>query len=137
MQENEILTLLISSGVLVAVVGLCVSLVKLGKVWVDAKTAEITARIKNNAVADALRRAEESITYAVVQTAQVEADAFKAAAEDGKLTESEMRELRDIAMERAKSFITDDLMSILTENIKDVDAWIVAQIETNVRSLKQ
>jgi cyanate lyase len=131
MQETEFWA--ISLPVLVALVGLVLGLIKLGKVWVDSKAAEIQAGIKSEEVGNAFYRAEQLVTTAVLQTAQVEADAFKSAAADGKLTEEEMKELRDLAISRAKSFITDDLMDLLMENIKDVDAWLEAQVEATVR----
>jgi hypothetical protein len=132
MQENELLSFLVSSGILVALVGLGITGIKFLKVWLDAKIAVMLENLHNEKVADAIRKAENAVTLAVVQTAQLEADAFKAAAADGKLTNEEKIQLRDLAKERAISLINNDIAGLIVEDINDFDGWLNTQIENAV-----
>jgi hypothetical protein len=132
--NEQFLSLLVSSGLLAVVLAVAISALKLGKAWLDAKTEELRERIKSEKVRNALAQGETAVWNAVLQTAQQEADAFRRAAADGKLTDEEKAELRDIAKNRALSFLTEDVIDLITENVRDFDEWLNALIEKVVRA---
>jgi cyanate lyase len=132
--KEQTLSLLVSSGLLAVLLAVAMSALKLGKAWLDAKTEELRERISSQKVRDALAQGETAVWNAVLQTAQLEADAFRKAAEDGKLTDEEKAKLRNIAKERALSFLTEDAINLIRENVRDFDEWLNALIEKVVRA---
>lgn len=129
---DNIWTFLVSSGILAAVLGLGLVGINYLKAWINAKTADLAERLHDDKVKDAVVKAENLISLAVVETAQVEADAFKKAAEDGKITDEEKAQLKQIALDRANKLIKDDLAVLVTESVGDYSAWLESQIENAV-----
>jgi hypothetical protein len=132
MQEFDLMAFLMTSGILVAVGGLVVTAIKYGVAWFNVKRDELLEKMHDKKVADALRKASDLVTMAVIQTAQVEAKKFKEAIADGKLSDEEKAELFQIAKDRALTLITNDMASLIVEDIGDLDAWLDAQIENSV-----
>ena len=130
--ENQLWQAIVDSGMLITLVGavgtLLWGLIKFGSAWVESKFESI----KNEKVKNALLEIERAVEAAVAQTAQFEVEAAKKAAADGKLTPEEIAEMKQIAIDRATSFVTVDAIEIAKKNVVDFDAWVSALVEKYV-----
>lgn len=132
---NELWSGIVNSGLLLAVLAVAVAGIKCGVAWLNAKTQDITNGMKSQKVGNAIWRAEQAVSTAVLETAQMEADRYKAMG-GGKLSDEQAAELKQLAIDRAKSFLTEDIINLLKENLGDVEAWFEGMTEQYVRQAK-
>ncbi len=110
--------------------GLLIALITLAQAWAKKMLEQMKV---NNAV----KKANDTIWKVVSQLAQETADNLKAAAEDGKLTYQEQKELRDTARDRAIQLMGTETMNLLMSYTTDIYAWIDATIDTMARAAKR
>jgi hypothetical protein len=135
MNSTNIVGIIIQSGILAAALGFVVSVFRYGKALADAKTQEVTAKIKDQNLKQAATTAEDCITTAVLEIAQTTVDDLKEAAADGKLTDEEKEQVKAAAFSRAKELISTDVFSALDSITGNVDEWIKSKIEAAVKKL--
>lgn len=70
---------------------------------------------------------------AVKTVAQVEGDAIKVAAEDGKFTDEEKEHLKETAVTTLKAIAPDYLMKFMAKINSDLEAYLGVLIESAVR----
>ena len=136
MNEQTIITFLISSGLLVALLAFALSGLKYLKVYLDAKTADLLANNRSVVIKAAVTKAEDSIWAVVFQLAQETVDNIKEKALDGKLTADEITILRDTAYTRAITLMGDKAYSLLYSYTDDVKTWIYTKIDAISRETK-
>lgn len=136
MTAEKIFNILIESGIFGLLVGLVVSVIKYVKALIDAKTAEITANIKDTKIKSAISSAEDCVTTVVLEMAQTVVDDLKAKSADGKLTEDEIKAIKAAAFEKVKKLISGDIYATLSTVFSDVEAWLKCKIEAEVKKLK-
>lgn len=135
MNEAQIVNTVISSGVLAAVLGLVLSAAKYAKALVDAKTTEVTAKIKNANVKHAVSTAEDCATTVAYKMAQTVVDDIKAKSEDGKLTAEEAAQIKANALAEVKKILSEDTINAVHAEFDDADAWLTSKIEAAVKQL--
>lgn len=135
MDEAQFVNVVISSGMLAAVLGLVLSAAKYAKALVDAKTAEVTAKIKSDDVKHAVSNAEDCVTTTVYKLAQTTVDDLKSAAADGKLTAEEAAVVKSHALAEVKTLLSADVSKTLDTAFADADSWIKSKIEAAVKQL--
>lgn len=134
---NQTWDFLVSTGLLVAIAGLLISALKLGKTYFDLKTEELKKNMKSKELQDAATKAEDAIWTVVMQLANETVDNLKAKAADGKLTQLEIDELRTTAYTRAKQLMGDATYKLLQEYVGDAQAWMLSKIDAISRETKQ
>lgn len=135
MNEAQIVNTVISSGLLAAVLGLVLSAAKYAKTWVDAKTTEVTAKIKNATVKHAVSTAEDCATTVAYKMSQTVVDDLKAASADGKLTAEEAAQVKANALAEVKTILSEDVINTVHTEFGDADAWLTSKIEAAVKQL--
>lgn len=135
MNESQMIGAVLQSGLLAAVLGLILSGVKYIKGMVDAKTAEVTAKIKDTNIKHAVSTTEDCVTTTVYKLAQTTTDDLKAAAADGKLTAEEAAQVKENALAEIKHMVGSDALATLDTVFSDVDSWLKSKIEAAVKQL--
>jgi len=99
----------------------------------------VWVKVGNEYVRGVLERAWQEVKAAVAEVAQVYADALKAANKDGKLTDREKAEAKNLAIEVAKSNLGKKGLAALARILGAGDAvekWLGNKVEAAVKSLK-
>lgn len=135
MNETQIVSTVLQSGLLAAALGLVVSGARYAKSWVDAKTAVVTAKIKDTNIKHAVNTAEDCVTTTVYKMAQTTTDDMKAAAADGKLTAEEAAQIKANALAEVKSLIGTNVSNTLDTVFADTNEWLKSKIEAAVKQL--
>lgn len=135
MNESEVINAVISSGLLAAVLGLVLSAAKYAKTVVDAKAAEVAAKIKNADVKHAVDTAADCATTVAYKMAQTVVDDLKAASADGKLTAEEAAQVRTNALREVKMILSNDVIDTIHTEFGDANAWLQSKIEAAVKQL--
>lgn len=136
MNVMQIVNTIIAAGGVSALAGLVVSGARYLKATADAKTAQITAGIKNNQIKTALEQGEDAATTAMLEIAQTTVDDLKAKAADGKLTPEQAQQVKSAAVNRALSMLSDAAIQTISTESGNAQAWIEAKIEAAVRKAK-
>lgn len=136
MKVSDIITILIQTGIFGVLIGLVVSGINFAKAYVDAKTAETTARIKNLNVKSAISSAEDCISTVVLEMAQTVVDDLKAKSADGKLTDEEIKQIKADTLSQVKTLISTDVYHTLDTVFGDAESWVKCKIEAAVKKYK-
>lgn len=136
MNTDNIVGFLVSSGLLVALLALAMSGLKYLKVYLDKKIEELAANKKAALIAQTVAKANDAIWDVVFQLAQESADNLKAAASDGKLTPSEITQLRNTAYNRSVELMGTQTHNLLELYADDVEKWIYTKIDAIARETK-
>lgn len=136
MNSNEILDIIIKSGLLSVLLGLVISLIKFAKVYLDNKTKETSVKIKEETVKKSIELVESCITTVVLELSQTIVDDLKDKSADGKLTDEEKVNIRNLAVEKVKQLMTDDVYTTLDEVFGSAEKWIIEKIEAEVKKIK-
>ena len=93
----------------------------LGAIWTLFKTSEWRERRRNRR----LNRAVQALEAAVEQTYRTYVRAIKTARQDGKLTDAERRQARELARQRAIEFARIEGIDVVRElGANYLDLWI-------------
>ncbi|HEX2938460.1 MAG TPA: hypothetical protein VHO66_06015 [Ruminiclostridium sp.] len=136
MDNSDIFTMLMSSGLFVVLLGLVISIIKFGKTWIDSKTAETAARIKDLNIRNAVEAAEDCVSTVVLDMAQTVVDDLKEKSADGKLTNDEIASIQKDALTRVEKLITTDVFNTIDTVFGDAQTWLKFKIEAEVKKLK-
>jgi len=108
--------------------------------WAVAEAARwIRSRVRNEYAQGALLRLNDAVATAARELAQTTVADLKAAAQDGKLTEEEVEELRAKAAANTRAYLGKKGVAELERVVgaKEIEAFIQAKIEAAVHDLKQ
>jgi Flp pilus assembly secretin CpaC len=136
MDNSDIFTMLMSSGLFVVLLGLVISIIKFGKTWIDSKTAETAARIKDLNIRNAVEAAEDCVSTVVLDMAQTVVDDLKEKSADGKLTNDEIASIQKDALTRVEKLITTDVFNTIDTVFGEAQTWLKFKIEAEVKKLK-
>lgn len=136
MNTQQILEVLVSSGLLITLITVGVQGLNLLGAYFKTKTEELAARTQNATLERYINIASDSIRTAVMQLAQETADSLKAKAADGKLTLEEQTELKKDAEYRAMQIMGTEALAGLNLVYGDAQAWISAKIDEFSREAK-
>lgn len=137
MNTQQLLGLLVSTGLLTALLGLAFDGLKLLRAYMGAKTEEIASKTQNATLQRYVTTAEDAIWKAVLQVAQESADDLKEKSADGKLTEDEKKMLKDDATDRAIRMMGATVLKGLDLVYKDSKAWLSATVDAYARASKK
>lgn len=102
--------------------------------WLTAKLAKKT-ELAN--IAAATNEATEAAQSTVLALQQTTVEAMKAASEDGKLTEAEIKELGALLLEKALDKMSEPAKALLISAGKDISAIIQDAGEAMILSMKK
>lgn len=136
MNSNEILDIIIKSGLLSVLLGLVISLIKFAKTYIDNKTKETSAKIKDQTTRESIDIVESCITTVVLELSQTIVDDLKDKAADGKLTDEEKASVRNLAVAKVQQLMTDEVYTTLGEVFGNTEKWIEEKIEAEVKKIK-
>jgi hypothetical protein len=137
MNTQQLLGLLVSTGLLMALITTGIKGLNLLGTLADAKAAEVASKQKNATLQRYLLTAENAIEKAVMTLAQKTADSLKEKAADGKLTEAEQQALKKEATDLAVQMMGVEAHNGLNQIFGDASAWIDATIDTYARKAKK
>ena len=135
MSGNEILDIIIKSGLLSVLLGLVISLIKFSKTYIDKKTKERKAKIKNQNIRESIDIVESYITAVVLELSTTIVDDLKYKAAGGKLTDDDVVSIRNLAVAKVQQLLDDDDYSTLDEVFGNTEKWIVEKIEAEVKKI--
>lgn len=98
---------------------------------------QLSKSAKFKHVADAIEMLQNAVVDTVYANQQVLVDDLKAAAADGKLSESEIAMLQARTIERAKAKVGPAAANVITAAGIDLDQLILDSAESVVRSIKE
>jgi hypothetical protein len=136
MKLTDLLNILIQSGFFAVLLGLVISAIKFAKAYIDTKTAEATAKINDGNVKNAITTAEDCVTTVVLELAQTVTDDLKAKSADGKLTAEDAAKIKEDAVTKVQSLLSDDVTNTLSTVFGDAEAWVRSKIEAAVKKQK-
>lgn len=136
MNGNEILDIIIKSGLLSVLLGLVISLIKFAKTYIDNKTKETTASIKNQNIRESINIVENCITSVVLELSQTIVDDLKEKSAYGKLTDEEKASIRNLAVVKVEQLVSDEIYTTLGEVFGNTEKWLVERIEAEVKRIK-
>jgi hypothetical protein len=136
LKSIDIFNMLINSGLFAILLGLVISAIKFAKSYLDAKTAETTAKINDTNIKNAISSAEDCVTTVVLEMSQTVVDDLKAKSADGKLTEDEIKQIQADSLAKIEKLITSDAFNTLDTVFGDAEAWIKSKIEAEVKKYK-
>lgn len=136
MKASDIFNIIVQSGLLGVLLGLVISGIKCAKAYIDAKSAEATANIKDSNIKSALNTVENCITTVVLELSQTVVDDLKASSADGKLTPDEIAKIKSDAVSKVEALLSTDVSSTLNQVFGDAQAYISSKIEAEVKKLK-
>lgn len=136
MKLTELFNILIQSGLFAVLLGLVISAIKYAKAYIDTKTAEATAKIKDSNIRNAITTAEDCVTTVVLELAQTVTDDLKAKSADGKLTPEDAAKIKEDAVTKVQALLSDDVTNTLSTIFGDAEAWVRSKIEAAVKQLK-
>jgi hypothetical protein len=94
--------------------------------------AYIAAKTKNEALATAFNTFSEIVDTTVKELDQT----FKKAAADGKFTEEEKVEIKNLALDKVNTQLPDYLKTQLGNAVNDLETFVDSKIEATVRDMK-
>jgi hypothetical protein len=136
MKLTDIFNILVESGLFAVLLGLVISGIKYAKTYLDAKTAETAAKIKNENIKNAVKSAEDCISTVVLELSQTVVDDLKRQSADGKLTQAEADKIKQTAVEKVNSLLSTNVRDTLNTVYGDLNEWIKSKIEADVKSNK-
>ena len=102
-------------------------------VFINTKVAEKTANIESENIKKYINAATEAVSLAVLTVQQTYTDSMKAS---GKFDKEAAIKAKNMALEKAKSIITDETKKYVEMLYGDFESWIDQAIETMVRDSK-
>ena len=136
MTTEQLLQLLVGSGLLVTIIGTVIKGLQLLGALLEAKTKEVAAKTQNATLEKYITTAEDALWTSVMQLAQDTADDLKNKAADGKLTTEEQAELKANAKAKAIQIMGTEVKDGLSQIYADVEAWMDGKIDTYARTAK-
>jgi len=133
---KQIWDYVVSSGLLLAVIGLVISIARYMKINLDIQTEEKLKNVKNQKIKDAIQKAEDMLWTTVQQIANEIVDNLKEKSTDGKLTKEEIDSVRTEAYIRSKKLMGDDCLELLKDYVGDVSGWMLSKIDAYARQAK-
>jgi hypothetical protein len=127
--DQQILNTVISAVILPAVVAGTGYLVA----FLKQKTAEVSAKAKNEEVKKYINLAEGVVEKAIMATSQTYVDSLKS---QGTFDENAQKKAFDMAKNKAISLLNDEVRNIIKEIYGDVNAWLNTEIENKVGKVK-
>ena len=96
----------------------------------------ISAKTKSELARSLLLRLDHAVFSVVKELQQVVVEEFKKASADGKLTDAEKAQIRQVALDKLKSFVSfTELGKLLS--IADVEGFVASRVEAAVHDLKR
>jgi hypothetical protein len=136
MKATDVFNIFIQSGFFGMLLGLVISGVKYAKTYLDAKTAETSAKIKDTNIKSAVNSAENCVTTVVLEMAQTVVDDLKSKSTDGKLSSDEIKQIHSDAVDKVHTLLSNDAFNTISTVSGDAEAWISSKIEAAVKKLK-
>lgn len=99
------------------------------KYWADWAKVQI----KSKEARDAIEQAEKAVQLAVAQTAQTFVDEMKA---HGTFDQDAVREASQRSLKVAREILSESSVAILNDVFGDVNAFLLAKMESSVRTDK-
>lgn len=118
------------AGVGILFTAIIIPLVKAAFEWLKGKT-------QNEAIKAAISEAQTVADQVVLGLQQTVVDAMKAAHEDGKLTEEEVKEIGVLAYTQLLNDLSDKSIATLDANIGSIETYIKNLIESRLALLKK
>lgn len=128
--------MLVQSGLLIVLVGIAMKGLKLLGTLIDAKTAEIASNTQNVKLREYLLSAENSVKIGVLTVAQELGDALKDKAEDGKLSDKDKKDLKEMCIEKVTLMVGNEVKEAVTILKGDFDIWLNNSIEAFIKESK-
>lgn len=128
--------MLVQSGLLIVLVGVAMKGLKLLGTLIDAKTAEIASNTQNVKLREYLLSAENSVKIGVLTVAQELGDALKDKAEDGKLSDEDKKDLKEMCIEKVTLMVGNEVKEAVTVLKGDFDIWLNNSIEAFIKESK-
>jgi rRNA maturation endonuclease Nob1 len=128
--------MLVQSGLLIVLVGVAMKGLKLLGTLIDAKTAEIASNTQNVKLREYLLSAENSVKIGVLTVAQELGDALKDKAEDGKLSDKDKKDLKEMCIEKVTLMVGNEVKEAVTVLKGDFDIWLNNSIEAFIKESK-
>lgn len=128
--------MLVQSGLLIVLVGVVMKGLKLLGTLIDAKTAEIASNTQNVKLREYLLSAENSVKIGVLTVAQELGDALKDKAEDGKLSDKDKKDLKEMCIEKVTLMVGNEVKEAVTVLKGDFDIWLNNSIEAFIKESK-
>ena len=128
--------MLVQSGLLIVLVGIAMKGLKLLGTLIDAKTAEIASNTQNVKLREYLLSAENSVKIGVLTVAQELGDALKDKAEDGKLSDKDKKDLKEMCIEKVTLMVGNEVKEAVTVLKGDFDIWLNNSIEAFIKESK-
>lgn len=128
--------MLVQSGLLIVLVGVVMKGLKLLGTLIDAKTAEIANNVQNVKLREYLLSAENSVKIGVLTVAQELGDALKDKAEDGKLSDKDKKDLKEMCIEKVTLMVGNEVKEAVTVLKGDFDIWLNNSIEAFIKESK-
>lgn len=132
---NEILDAIVTASIPV-ILALITYAAALATKFINAKREEITTKTKNDKIKLYTNLVSENAINVVQTLNSTLVDELKKANADGKLTEEEILEIRDLAAKMLMTTLTDDAKEILTQVFGDLDEYLTMLIESTVYKVK-
>ena len=101
---------------------------------INAKKQEILEKTKNDTTKKYIEMLNRTVTDCVLATNQTYVEALKA---QGSFDAEAQKKAFQLTYEAVMAILTDDAQEYLAEAVKDLRAYITAQIEANVVLVKQ
>lgn len=102
--------------------------------FINAKSAEIQAKVENDTADKYIAMLDDTICACVIATTQTYVDALK---KDNAFTKEAQAEAFDLTFKAVMSVLTDEAKEYLTEIYGDLSAYITAKIEAEVKLNKK
>jgi hypothetical protein len=125
---NQIITLLVIPA-LPAVTGFVIT-------WFRAKTEYLNRQIENEKVKHYILLLEKVTSDVVASLSQTTVDELKKKSSDGKLTQQEAKEIKQIAKEQIIDILGDNGCEALGDIYKDLEKLVSIKIEAEIKKSK-
>lgn len=97
----------------------------------------IKSKIENETIESVLTRVNEVVFSTVEELEQTLKKEWKKAAADGKITDKEKQELKDIAISKIKKRLGDKTLGLLKEHFGCVEDFILMKVESAVKRITE
>ena len=101
--------------------------------WVNAKSAELKVTMDNELMEKYLKMLTDTITDCVIATNQTYVDSLK---EQGKFDAEAQKKAFESTKAAVMNLLADDAANYLSESLGDLEAFITAKIESQVKIQK-
>lgn len=136
MKATDVFNMLVQSGLFAVLLGFAVSGVKYGKKYIDARTLEVTAKVKDTNVKNAIDTAENCVTTVVSELTQTTVESLKKQSADGKLTPEDAAKIKADAVTKVQELLNDDVQQTINTVFGDAEKWVSSKIEAAVKKFK-